>query len=492
MTVRAIAIVVAAAAVAGCTGDPARPPAVLPDRVMTIVSGDGQRAPAGLMLPRPPTVALTATNGTPLPGVEVLWQVIEGGGVVDAFRTFTDSTGRAAVRWTLGDDIGNQLLYASSAGTGGVTFRATSALFFSSGAAGWRHGCALDPRGRAWCWGSNQWGQLGDATRAGGPAHRPVAGRLNFAAIFPGMLHSCALAPDGAAYCWGDNGGGQLGDGSTRPATAPVAVLGGLRFRALAVGYLHTCGVTVQAELYCWGSNGAAQLGVPVDEWCTATESNCRRTPARVALPGPVMEVAAGEDHTCAVTGTEHIFCWGANGWGQLGTGTFGGRAAAPAAVATLRRFQSVAASARGTCALDAGGRAFCWGQNAAGRLGTNTTLNEAAPAQVVDGDAFVDIGMGPLHSCGRTAAGTVRCWGALRGDGAAGSTLRPVDVHGGPYTALSVGGTHACAYREGVWCWGSNEFGQLGLPSDSIPTALAPVLVRAGPPGAATASSRP
>jgi alpha-tubulin suppressor-like RCC1 family protein len=477
------AILLLAAAVAACATDPVDSTEV---RVIAIAGGNQQQSPAGLPVPVLPTVLVSTAAGAPLPGVEVLWQVLEGGGRVDAFRAFTDSAGHASVRWTLGDDIGNQLLYASTAGTGGVTFRATSGLFFSAGATGWRHSCGLDPRGLAWCWGGNQWGQLGDGTRTATTASRPVSGRIQFAALYPGMLHTCGLTAAGAAWCWGDNGAGQLGDGTTRPSTVPMPVLGGQRFRSLTLGYIHTCGLTMERELYCWGSNQFGQLGSVVDEECPATGTTCRRLPAIVQLPGVVQSAAAGQDHSCAVTGTERVWCWGDNAWGQLGTGTFGGASSTPAQVASAERFQIIAANSHATCALDASGRAFCWGQNAAGRLGTNSPLNAASPSQVFGGDSFVEIGMSAQHTCARTPAGAVYCWGAVRGDGEAGSSFRPVPVTGGPYTSVSVGGTHACAYRDGIWCWGDNSYGQFGVPADSVRSALAPILVRTAPPTAA------
>jgi alpha-tubulin suppressor-like RCC1 family protein len=478
-------LLLAAACLLGCDRSPAEPNSP-PGRVLSIVSGDQQEAPAGLPLPVAPRVLLTAADGTPQPGIEILWQVTEGGGVVNAFRTFTDSAGVASVTWTLGDDIGPQLLYASAAGTGGVTFRARSDLFFSSVSTGWRHSCGLDPRGLAWCWGDNFWGQRGGGTRTGSAASHLVAGRNRFDRVQAGMLHTCALTAGGNAYCWGDNGSGQLGDGTTRHSDVPVLVLGGHDFRSLSVGYTHTCGITQQRELYCWGNNMHGQLGVSAPETCSLGGLNapCSRLPVRITLPAVAMSVAAGEAHSCAADGQERVYCWGLNDWGQLGIGSFGGSASAPTPVEGGVRLQELVAWGRTTCGLNAQGGAFCWGMNTGGKLGIGSLLNLDRPAPVASsGVLFAELGVGDNHSCGRTAAGAIYCWGTIPGS-AGEPPFVPEAVPGGRvYSQLSVGGGQVCGYSDGIWCWGSNEHGQLGVSTDSVRTAPLPLLVRRGPP---------
>jgi alpha-tubulin suppressor-like RCC1 family protein len=474
-------LLLATAVAAACAETPAAVDET-PARVMTIALGDGQEGPAGRPVPLEPTVRITDRSGIAIPGVEVLWRVSEGGGAVDAFRTFTDSAGQAAVRWTLGDDIGPQLLYASTEGAAGVTFRARSDLFFSKVATGWRHSCGLDPRGLAWCWGNNFWGQLGDGTRTNSVDSRPVAGRHTFDRLYAGMLHTCGLTPQGDAYCWGDNGSGQLGDGTSRSSTVPVLVLGGHRFRSLAVGYTHTCGITVQGQLYCWGNDAHGQTTARLD---TCPGGPCSRLPAHVELEGVIVSVAAGEAHSCAVNGREQVFCWGLNDWGQLGIGSFGGSMIPPTEVSGGVRLQQLMAWGRTTCGLNDRGAAFCWGMNNAGKLGIGSLLNLDRPAPVASqGVLFADLGIGDEHTCGRTEAGQVYCWGALLGNGSSDASLLPVRADSlRTFSALSVGGAQTCAYARDVWCWGSNAYAQLGVDTANVRTARAPLLVRRGPP---------
>ena len=97
---------------------------------------------------------------------------------------------------------------------------------------------------------------------------------------------TCGVTPDHRAYCWGDNFLGQLGDGTTTDRLTPVAVAGGLRFREVSTGFVHTCGVTPDDRAYCWGLNASGQLG-------DGTTTN-RLTPVAVAGGLRFRQVTAG------------------------------------------------------------------------------------------------------------------------------------------------------------------------------------------------------
>jgi alpha-tubulin suppressor-like RCC1 family protein len=187
---------------------------------------------------------------------------------------------------------------------------------FASLTGGYWHTCGLTTQGTAYCWGNNNWGQLGDSTRIARSTTGPVAGGFVFVNLRAGGRHSCGLSPAGAAYCWGWNGFGQLGDGTTttRLTPAPVAVSGGLAFVSIATGWYHTCGLTAAGAAYCWGFNFYGQLGDG-----TTTD---RTTPSAVAGGLVFANLAPGVDHTCGVTMQGTTYCWGSNAYGQLGDGT--------------------------------------------------------------------------------------------------------------------------------------------------------------------------
>jgi alpha-tubulin suppressor-like RCC1 family protein len=180
--------------------------------------------------------------------------------------------------------------------------------------------CALSADGRAFCWGDNYDGQLGTGTSASSTSNLlPVAGSLTFRSISVGEHHVCGLTAAGAAYCWGLNYYGALGNGTTANALAPVPVAGGLTFADVSAGAMHTCAVTAAGAAYCWGYNGNGQLGNGT------TSDSPLTTPTPVTGGITFASVSAGEGFTCGIAVGGAMYCWGSNGYGQLGTGVFGG-----------------------------------------------------------------------------------------------------------------------------------------------------------------------
>jgi serine/threonine protein kinase/alpha-tubulin suppressor-like RCC1 family protein len=327
-------------------------------------------------------------------------------------------------------------------------------------AVGGHHTCALGSSGRAYCWGSNDRGQLGATDPDGHATPDAVSGSLQFVQIVAGVSHSCALTRVGDAYCWGSDDHGELGDATTSSRDAPVRVAGGLHFRALRAGRSHTCGVTGDGAVACWGANASGQIG-------DGTTGD--RTIPVLASAGETRftAVAAGWRHTCALSTEGAAFCWGANDDGQLGDGTRTNRAT-PVAVAGRQRFVDIAAGSAHTCAVTAGGVAYCWGRNAYGQLGTGATDDRTTPTRVDSPLRFAAVAAGSVHSCGRTAAGAVACWGrnvyGQLGDGTTTDRATPVRVPG-TFASLDATGAHTCGVTSagGVSCWGYNLEGQLG-----------------------------
>lgn len=183
------------------------------------------------------------------------------------------------------------------------------------------HTCGVTTESRAFCWGFNTDGQLGDGTTIQHRNPAPVAGGLSFrqvgtAATQAGSWHAvtCGVTTDNRAYCWGDNDFGQLGDGTVTKRLMPTRVAGALQFGGVSTGGEHTCGVATGGLAYCWGRNEhAGQLG-------DGTYVN-RRTPVGVSGGLVFREVSSAWYHTCGVTTDNLAYCWGS---GALGDGTFG------------------------------------------------------------------------------------------------------------------------------------------------------------------------
>ena len=128
-------------------------------------------------------------------------------------------------------------------------------------AAGVGHTCALMNSGEVYCWGSNQYGQLGDGSTTQRLTPVAVSALSGATAIAAGAGYTCALVAGGAVYCWGDNFHGQLGDGSTTRRLTPVTVGGLYGTTTIAAGRSHACVVVASAAVRCWGANGFGQLG---------------------------------------------------------------------------------------------------------------------------------------------------------------------------------------------------------------------------------------
>lgn len=437
------------------------------DRTLTVVAGPDQTAGSASTLLQPIVVRVMDAKGNAVPGAEVHWRVIEGGGSVSDVSTLTDSAGKTQVRWTLGADVGRQLLLATS-GSATITLAATAIFQIASVAAGFHHTCAVSTAGDAYCWGLNQQGQLGDGTETNSRAPVRVNSVIRFVQVAAAWSHTCGLSQLGEAYCWGDNTAGQLGIGTTATRSDnPVRVTGDEIFAQLSVGFVHSCAVTAAGDAVCWGSNAQSQLGTP-----TLQASRTRITGMQFR------KISTGEFHTCAIRNDGTGTCWGLNSSGEIGNGAAAGATIAiPTPVAGTVRFSEIAAGVRHTCAIATDARAFCWGRNAIGETGQVPFFNANIPVAVPSADNLTAIGTGNTHTCALRAQ-QAYCWGSLLGNGTTGTSMTPVLVSSSlVFSSISVGYDHTCGVVAGeVWCWGSNSDGQLGQAGPQF--ALSPVRV--------------
>ncbi|HEU4698570.1 MAG TPA: hypothetical protein VFS40_05285, partial [Gemmatimonadales bacterium] len=320
--------------------------------------------------------------------------------------------------------------------------------------------CGLRESGAAYCWGANDFGQLGSGLNGSRLEPTAVGRGRGFTAIAVGAAHVCALDAAGPALCWGRNLAGALGRGDTTaaatcPADAtaheacavPEEVAGGLRFQAVGAGADFTCGLTTDARVHCWGEDFFGQLGV-ADTTLLACPAGgrCSVTPLAVAFPDTLRlaALAVGSAHACALDAAGAAWCWGRQGGVQGGARA---PAAAPAAVGGGVAFAQLAAGS-GTCALTAAGAAYCWGADAA----------DTVPRPVASPYSFRSIAVGAGEACALTATGAAFCW-AL-------ADLAPAQVPARlVFERLSVGAGYRCGEVPGIgaYCWGRNDAGQLG-----------------------------
>lgn len=332
-------------------------------------------------------------------------------------------------------------------------------------AAGYWHTCGLTTGGGMKCWGNNTDGELGNGNTTDQPTAVDATGlTTGIQAIAAGDFHTCALTTGGGAKCWGFNSNGQLGNGNTTNQLTAVNVTGlASGVVALSAGYTHTCAVLSSGNAKCWGNNDKGQLG----------NGNITQqlTPVTIpALAGSAKALALGDTHTCAVSTSGSIKCWGDNGLGELGNG-YAPSQYTPVDVQGLSTgIASVAVGAGHVCAATIDGSVKCWGYNADGQVGNgNTDLQLNATTVLGLAGPVQALATGRYHSCA-LGNGSVKCWGqnvnGQLGNGFSTSVSTPVQVTSltSGVQSVTAGGQHTCALvNGGVKCWGLNEYGIVG-----------------------------
>ncbi len=342
-------------------------------------------------------------------------------------------------------------------------------------AAGWSHTCARKANGTVWCWGINNASQLGTGESASDVKMRnapsQVKGLTAATAIVAGDSHSCAIVDGGQAWCWGYNGDGQLGDGQMlTTSSVPVLTRNVSDAIKIGAGGNTSCAIRAAGSVACWGSNEFGQIG----NGATAN------APLAVAVGGlsHIVELGAGMRHVCALDDAGRVWCWGQNITGQLGDGTTDSPRRTPVA-AQITGVTHLTAGLNHTCATKNDGSVWCWGQNNLGQVGLSTSsAAEPVPKQVPALANIVEINAGgyeqagPIsHTCARERSGHVWCWGSntfgeLGNDTSSSQVSAPSTIESMPDAfAIGVGAKHSCAIRRNgtLWCWGSNDQGQLG-----------------------------
>jgi len=395
---------------------------------------------------------------------------------------------------------------------------------WQSVSAGPKHTCAvtygdtldlgLREGGEIFCWGSSDWGQLGNGFDDQSDIPLRVASDVVFDEVRVGggvLGFSCARQRIGLLHCWGDNVYGQLGLGNRLDQFVPRLIALGEGLGEFDVGGTFACaergrefGVTI-----CWGNNQLGQLGCGTINTCDTilTQPDTGFEPTFVVRPdstNPIFSsLGVGERHVCGLEGVD-VLCWGSNFFGQLGVpaATFTSRSAIP--IQGGLGFVSLAAGGNNeggfTCGLDENLlEPYCWGQM--GEFGSMTSTPIAVSG--LPAGPFTALTAGGAHACALGPDGAAYCWGesddGQLGDGTTNSSdmaavpvVQPVveDQQVG-FVIMSAGTRHTCAITDqalklggnvpnvdppgsgAIYCWGSDERGQLGngdVDDSSVP----------------------
>lgn len=313
-------------------------------------------------------------------------------------------------------------------------------------AAGTNHSLAVKSDQTVWAWGKNDAGQLGDGSTTNRPTPVQVPGLTSVVGVGAGGSHSLALRNDLSVWAWGLNTSGQLGDGTVVSKSSPVHIAAMDGATSGAAGGQHTLAL-LEMQVYAWGDNTYGQVG-------DGSNTN-RSTPVPISSLWTCAEAAAGDNHSLALQisdGLQTLYGWGLNNHGQIGNGTTT-NANTPQPITALQSvdIEAIAAGGNHSLALTIDGDVYAWGANESGQLGDGTTNEHHAPQLVPGLSGVVGIAAGGSHSLFLKSDGTIWACGA-NGSGQLGhgdttphySPVQVIDLWG--ISAGDGGGSHTLA----------------------------------------------
>lgn len=341
--------------------------------------------------------------------------------------------------------------------------------------------CGVSDDDVQWCWGTNTKGALGGDSYYG-PYARPVSSGVQAWA-------SLAMAPETTCgvrnrllYCWGGNWGELFPKGPYRQVNRPYPDLSKTDWVSISGGANHSCAIDAAGDMYCWGKNenGAVGDGTTYDV-PERTQIGAGRTWTQAST---IFSTGGNESRSCAIDAGGLLWCWGDQTLGALGNGGTIGLALIPENVDAAQRYQDVALGAAHGCGVTTAGALRCWGQGAVYRLGNGSQPFYQNPATVGSALDWAAVEAGETTSCALKTDRSLWCWGGNvwgeAGQGHVAPVTVPTQVQPGTvWRSISLHREHVCGIRfddGSLWCWGYNELGQLGNTAATFDATPKPV----------------
>ena len=324
-----------------------------------------------------------------------------------------------------------------------------------------------------WAWGERRYGRIGDqftGTANAQTTPKKVLDEWDFVEVGGGVDWSLGLDSDGKAWTWGFNDRGQLGDGTNTTRYIPILVSDTIEFQKISTGDKTCIGIDKDGKLWSWGSGTYGALGNGHAFTQTAYHI---KTPTRMLVEDDFIDVSMGLNHGAAIDVNGDIWTWGYNTTGQLGHGNTTNNGT-PTRIVTSTKWSKVACGRLHTLALDLEGNLWGWGRNNNGQLGLGLTVSSrTTPGQLNNGQKWTELSAGFNNSLGIDSTGDLWVWGngsfgeLGRGDGVTGFIRSPENLSGGrKYKAIGTGvySSYAMDVDSNIWTTGYNAFGQLGV----------------------------
>lgn len=346
--------------------------------------------------------------------------------------------------------------------------------------AGGSHTCAILTDGSLWCWGANDYGQLGlgDKTNRSSPVRVGTATNWRSVAASENDF-TCAVNDLNQVFCWGFNVSGQTGISSaTASVTSPTQITAlGTTVNSVSVGSTTACVVTTAGAIKCWGSNSYGELGTAV------TIGQSTHVPTAINnLTGTFTTVVVGLFGVCAMKADRSIYCWGSDLWGQRGDDaaqTADNAAPTRISVLSTTTASALIAGPNSNCMIaESSSGLLCWGRNdnnflraTSGNIMT-VSLATASPFYVASSNIPArSFSIGSNFACMlKNSDASIVCGGvnSMTGIGTTGQVSNAPSGTG--FLVMTTGMSHGCAIRADrrLVCWGHNAYGKLGIGSVS------------------------